>query len=305
MSNLQRIVYLSNTEYATLLSEGTITKNGRTLTYNANDLYITPENTDENTTYTFTDGTNSFTVTSSDGDIQTVNITPSIANNITGSGTNNYIAKFSGTNTLTAGPQLGSSTTTFLNNSGTWTTPTDTTYVFDGTYNASTNKAATVSTVTSAIANATITEAQVTNLTTDLSSKAPLNSPVFTGIPQAPTAAITNHTNQLATTAFVASRAPEFIVSTNSTSSSNLVGTSIDTTLWDGKIIYYFTIYTLPATAASITLNLSNGTTTDTIPIYVYDTVRSTTPYPANTIITLVYYNNAFYIASSPFGVVA
>ena len=40
----------------------------------------------------------------------------------------------------------------FLRGDGTWAKPTDTTYTFDGTYNSSTNKAATVSTVTNAIA---------------------------------------------------------------------------------------------------------------------------------------------------------
>ena len=46
---------------------------------------------------------------------------------------------------------FGTSTTTYLTNKGTWATPVGTTYTFDGTYNASTNKAATVSTVTNAI----------------------------------------------------------------------------------------------------------------------------------------------------------
>ena len=46
---------------------------------------------------------------------------------------------------------FGTSTTTFLTNKGTWATPVGTTYTFDGTYNASSNKAATVSTVTNAI----------------------------------------------------------------------------------------------------------------------------------------------------------
>lgn len=79
---------------------------------------------DNNTTYTFANGTNGFTVTPLGGTAQTVTVTPSIANNITGSGTSGYLAKFNGTNTLTNGPQLGSSTTTFLNNSGAWTEPT-------------------------------------------------------------------------------------------------------------------------------------------------------------------------------------
>ena len=51
---------------------------------------------------------------------------PVPSNNITGSGTSGYIAKFNGTNTITNGPQLGSSTSTYLRNDGSWATPTDT-----------------------------------------------------------------------------------------------------------------------------------------------------------------------------------
>lgn len=45
MGNLQQIVYLSKDEYNTLLNDGEITKNGRTITYNENNLYMTPEST--------------------------------------------------------------------------------------------------------------------------------------------------------------------------------------------------------------------------------------------------------------------
>lgn len=45
------------------------------------------------------------------------------ANAITGSGTSGYLTKFNGTNTITNGPQLGSDTTKFLRNDGTWQTP--------------------------------------------------------------------------------------------------------------------------------------------------------------------------------------
>lgn len=48
-----------------------------------------------------------------------------------------------------------------------------------------------------------ITESQVTNLTSDLALKAPLASPVFTGVPAAPTASQGNNSTQLATTAYV------------------------------------------------------------------------------------------------------
>lgn len=77
-----------------------------------------PQLTD--TTYTFASGTNSFTVTPSGGTAQTVAVTPSITNNITGSGTSGYLVKFDGTNTITNGPQLGNDTTKFLRNDGTW-----------------------------------------------------------------------------------------------------------------------------------------------------------------------------------------
>jgi hypothetical protein len=82
--------------------------------------------TDNNTTYTFANGTNGFTVTPSGGSAQTVTVTPSITNNVTGSGTNGYIAKWNGTNTVTNGPAFGSTTTTYLNNAGNWATPPDT-----------------------------------------------------------------------------------------------------------------------------------------------------------------------------------
>lgn len=78
---------------------------------------------DNNTTYTFANGNNGFTVTPSGGTAQTVTVTPSITNNVTGSGTSGYLAKFNGTHTITNGPQLGSSTTTFLRNDGSWATP--------------------------------------------------------------------------------------------------------------------------------------------------------------------------------------
>ena len=48
------------------------------------------------------------------------------ANNVTGSGTSGSLVKFNGANTITDGPALGSDTTTFLRNDGTWATPTDT-----------------------------------------------------------------------------------------------------------------------------------------------------------------------------------
>lgn len=49
--------------------------------------------------------------------------------------------------------KLPGDTTSFLRGDGSWATPPDTIYTFDGTYNSSTNKVATVNTVTNAINN--------------------------------------------------------------------------------------------------------------------------------------------------------
>jgi len=57
----------------------------------------------------------------------------------------------------------------------------------------------------SASITGSISESQVTSLTSDLAAKAPLNSPTFTGTPAAPTASGGTNTTQLATTAFVTS----------------------------------------------------------------------------------------------------
>lgn len=59
--------------------------NNITLTPDATNDKITISATNTNTTYTFKGGTNQFTVTPSNGTAQTVSVTPSIANNVTGS----------------------------------------------------------------------------------------------------------------------------------------------------------------------------------------------------------------------------
>ena len=81
------------------------------------------EDHNDNTTYSFTGGTNKITITPSGGTAFDVSVTPSISNNVTGSGTNGYIAKFNGANTITNGPAFGSATNTYLRNDGTWQTP--------------------------------------------------------------------------------------------------------------------------------------------------------------------------------------
>lgn len=56
---------------------------------------------------------------------------PVPSNNVTGSGTSGYLTKWNGTNTITSGPQLGSSTLTYLRNDGTWAEPVRTAFSSD------------------------------------------------------------------------------------------------------------------------------------------------------------------------------
>lgn len=52
MANLNRIVYLSEQQYANLIANGTLTVGNQTIIYNDNDLYFTPHS---DTTPTITD----------------------------------------------------------------------------------------------------------------------------------------------------------------------------------------------------------------------------------------------------------
>lgn len=111
------------------------------------------------TTYTFANGTNGFTVTPSGGTAQTVTVTPSITNNVTGSGTSGYLAKFNGANTITNGAQLGSDTTKFLRNDGEWAVPPGAGNIIYGVCNTASNvseKTVTCSNFTSLVQGVTI-----------------------------------------------------------------------------------------------------------------------------------------------------
>ena len=47
MANLKDVIYLSAEDYNTLYTNGTVTINGTTITYDANNLYIVPDDTDD------------------------------------------------------------------------------------------------------------------------------------------------------------------------------------------------------------------------------------------------------------------
>jgi hypothetical protein len=76
----------------------------------------------------------------------------------------------------------------------------------------------------------TLAQSQVTNLTSDLSAKAPLASPTFTGTPSAPTAANGTSTTQLATTAFVDAAVPQYTASAPASPFTGLVWVDSDDT---------------------------------------------------------------------------
>ena len=155
-----------------LTSHQTVTNKSATLAWGTSKTVATigntditvslPSNPDTNTTYTFSGGTNQFTVTPSSGSAYDVIITPSIANNVTGSGTSSSLAKWSGTNTLTDGPAFTSGGTGFLKQDGTWGTP-------GGTYSLPVAKYNTLGGVKPAYSStgaATLTTAAATNATT-------------------------------------------------------------------------------------------------------------------------------------------
>lgn len=110
-------------ESATMAGHANTASNAQTVNGHTVNSDVPSNATFTDTTYTFANGTNGFTVTPSGGTAQTVTVTPSITNNVTGSGTSGYLAKFNGANTITNGAQLGSDTTKFLRNDGTWAVP--------------------------------------------------------------------------------------------------------------------------------------------------------------------------------------
>lgn len=127
MANLKDVIYLSAEDYNTLYTNGTVTINGVTLTYDANNVYIVPDNTqqqiDDILALIPSDATSSNKLATAD-DIPTI---PS--NNVTGSGTSGSLTKFNGTNTIIDGPVLSSTISTqtrstkFLREDGAWSVP--------------------------------------------------------------------------------------------------------------------------------------------------------------------------------------
>lgn len=98
--------------------------------------------------------------------------------------------------------------------------------------------------------------------------------------------------------------ASEFIVSTNEESSAALTGVTKESSLENGKQIVYFTKFICPGDALTLALTLAGGTVTEAYPIYNYDTTVCDIAYPANCIIQIVYYNEAFYLINNNISIV-
>jgi hypothetical protein len=103
----------------------------------------------------------------------------------------------------------------------------------------------------------TITESQVTNLTSDLALKAPLASPTLTGTPLAPTAAAGTNTSQIATTAHVFAERSNTATLTNKTLTAPVISTIVNT----GTLTLPTSTDTLVARATSDTLTNKTLTT--------------------------------------------
>lgn len=93
----------------------------------------------------------------------------------------------------------------------------------------------------------------------------------------------------------------EFVISTNNSSSSDLTGSIQSDSLQNGKIIYYMLKYATPNNSnISLTLAYPSGSNSESIPVYKVGTNRLNSSLPANCIITLIYYSNAFYLVATP-----
>ena len=150
MGNLKDVIYLSAEDYNTLYNNGTVTINGVTLTYDANNVYIIPDNTQaqiDAITALIPSGATTSNKLATASDISGItDLIPSTAtssnklatasdiptipsNNITGSGTSGSLTKFNGNNTITNGPALSSTissqtqSTKFLREDGSWSAP--------------------------------------------------------------------------------------------------------------------------------------------------------------------------------------
>lgn len=115
-----------------------------------------------------------------------------------------------------------------------------------------------------------ITESQVTNLTSDLAAKAPLASPALSGTPTAPTATPGTNTTQVATTAFVAAATPAASGSTTQIQFNNVGAIA-------GDAGFTYVVATSIVTVnGGLVINCTGSTTSQ--PSISFNNTSSTTP---------------------------
>ena len=94
------------------------------------------------------------------------------------------------------------------------------------------------------IVKGTEIDTEFNNIATSVATKSDINSPVFTGVPEAPTAAAGTNTTQLATTAFVTAALQAlypvgsiYINASSSTNPATLLGFGTWASVGDGKVL--------------------------------------------------------------------
>lgn len=81
----------------------------------------------------------------------------------------------------------------------------------------------------------------------------------------------------------------ELIFGTQTASTSSWTGVSIDSSIYNGKVIYYVLPYASTSTSSTLNLTLSDGSTTGALPLFYHFTTRITTQYTQGAIIELMY----------------
>jgi len=140
--------------------------------------------------------------------------------------------------------------------------------------------------VTDAKIDGTLSQSSITNLTTDLAAKAPLESPALTGTPTAPTATAGDNSTQVATTAYVETAVSNLVASAPgtldtlnelaaalgddanfSTTVTNSLALKLEQSNLDNATYYAFNAQTASYTLAlsdstnMVTINSGSGTT--------------------------------------------
>lgn len=180
-----------------------------------------------------------------------------LTNPVTGTGTSGYLVKWNGSTSVTNGPQLGSSTTTFLRNDGNWATPANTDEKV--TQTATTTDATYEILFSGTADNTTRTEGtrKTNTLTYNPSTKTLTTTNIVATYLKATDAKITNileanevHTNKW-TAANIANIGGSFYISP--TMESNITGVTISVS----SDIYTFKVTggTFSTTAANISWN--------------------------------------------------